>query len=200
MSRRNQITWGLSHMGSLPRVQMDKTHCSGSLARSSRDPGALVDWAGSHSVERQQHIVGDSLAVLWPSLQPVDDVRGRDTTRASSAWHGRWDCWTSMEQKRRVTRSPRSMTAVVCAVQDSTVGSGSVAAAVSTNPVTSMTCALSTHPGVRIASYLLAYWTGFTYPVKDSAITKHGFRDGNNLPVLGQPVNPRTDFENYGIK
>ena len=65
----------------------------GSLARSSQDPGALADWPGSHSVERQQHIAGDSLAFLWPSLQPADDVRGRDTTRASSAWHGRWDCW-----------------------------------------------------------------------------------------------------------
>ena len=102
------------------------------------------------------------------------------------------------------------MTAVVCAVQDVTVGSGSVAIAVSTNPVTSMTCAASMHPGVRIAPYLLAYLMGFAYHVKDSAITKHasrplhhfprGFRDGNNPLMLRQPVNPRTDFENYGIK
>ena len=112
-----------------------------------------------------------------------------------------------MEQKRSAARSPRSMTAVVCAVQDATVGSGSVAIAVSTNPVTSMTFAVSMHPGVRIASYLLAYLTtGFAYHVKDSAITKHasrfprGFRDGNNPPMLRQAVNPRTDFENYGIE
>ena len=43
----------------------------------------LIDRAAT--ALRQQHIVGDSLTVLWPCLQPADDVRGRDTTRASSA-------------------------------------------------------------------------------------------------------------------